>query len=123
MIKREQHRARYIEGWNTMNAHMLMSSITANFIFDDPAEPAPITHAELVEYMPVWPEKAAKLGGKFDFHIVDKVIQDKDGNLLEWYAWTMTGTDVQGTAQIITTDEGVMLERLSYFRTPWQLLR
>ncbi len=106
-----------------MNAHMLMSSITADFIFDDPAEPAPIANAELVAYMPVWPEKAAKLGGTFDFHIVDKVVRDKDGVLLEWYAWTMTGTDVQGTAQIRTTDEGVMLERITYFRTPWPLLR
>ena len=74
MSKRAQHRARYIEGWNTMDADKLLASVSDDFLFDDPAEPAPITKAALVDYMPRWPQKAGLLGAKFAFAIVDKVV-------------------------------------------------
>ncbi len=121
--KREKMRARYIDGWNTMNPDLLMSTTVTDFIFDDPADPAPITKQELVAYMPIWPERAAALGGTFDFHMVDKVVKDMDGILHEWYYWTLIGTGVEGSAQIKTCDEGVMLERITYFKTPWPMLR
>ena len=57
----------------------------------------------------------------FDFEIIDKVVQDKDGVLLEWYWWKLIGTEVEGAAVIKTTDEGVVFERLSYYKTPWPL--
>jgi hypothetical protein len=53
MSKRADHRARYIDGWNTMDAEKLLASITDGFRFDDPADPEPITKATLVAYMPV----------------------------------------------------------------------
>ncbi len=121
MSKRAQHRARYIEGWDTMDADKLLASITDDFVFDDPAEPEPITKATLVAYMPRWPEKAGALGVPFQFDITDKVVQDKDGVLLEWYWWRLTGTSVEGSAVIETSDEGVLSERLAYFKTPWPL--
>ena len=121
MSKRSELRARYIAGWETMDAEMLVSSVADDFVFDDPAEAGPITKAELAGYMPVWPEKAKALGTEFDFHIVDKVVQDREGVLLEWYWWRLVGTDVEGSAVIKTTDEGVVSERLSYYRTPWRL--
>ena len=121
MSKRVQHRARYIDGWNSMDAEKLLLSITDDFVFDDPADPEPITKAMLVGYMPRWPEKAAALGAGFDFETVDKVVQDKDGILLEGYWWRLAGTDVEGSAVIKTSDEGVMSERLTYFRSPWPL--
>jgi len=121
MSKRYGLRAQYIEGWVTMDAAKLVSSVTDDFVFDDPAEVTPITKAGLANYMPVWPEKARALGTQFDFHIVDKVVQDRDGVLLEWYWWRLAGTDVEGSAVIKTSDEGVVYERLTYYRTPWQL--
>jgi len=123
MTERARHRARYIEGWNTMDAEKLLTSITDGFVFDDPAEPGPITKETLLDYMPRWPEKAAALGAAFEFDIVDKVVQDKDGVLLEWYWWRLTGTDVEGSAVIKTTDEGVASERITYYKTPWLLRR
>ena len=119
--KRSQHRARYIDGWNTMDAGKLLASITDDFVFDDPADPEPITKATLVDYMPVWPEKAAALGTAFEFDIIDKVVQDRDGILLEWYWWRLIGADVEGSAVIKTSDNGVISERLTYYRTPWPL--
>ena len=121
MSKRAQHRARYIQGWNTMDAGKLLSSITEDFVFDDPADPAPITKAGLVDYMPVWPERAKALGGTFEFHITDKIVQDQAGILLEWYWWQLIGIDVIGSAVIKTRDEGVFSERITYYKTPWAL--
>lgn len=121
MSNRAQLRAQYIEGWETMDAEKLISAVTDTFEFDDPADPEPITKANLVSYMPVWPEKAKALGGTFRFEIIDKVVQDRDGVLLEWYWWKLIGTDVEGAAVIKTIDQGVVLERLSYYKTPWPL--
>ena len=63
--------------------------------------------------MPKWPAKAAALGAAFEFEIVDKVVRDDDGLLLEWYWWRLVGADVEGSAVIKTSDEGVMSERLT----------
>ena len=118
MTKRARHRARYIEGWNTLDAEKLVASVTDDFLFDDPDDPAPVTKAELAAYMPRWYEKARALGGRFEFEETDKVVQDKDGVLLEWYWWKLAGTGVEGSAVIKTTDEGVVYERLTYYRAP-----
>lgn len=63
MSKRAEHRARYIEGWDSMDAGKLLASIADGFIFDDPADPRPVNKATLVAYMAVWPRRAALLGG------------------------------------------------------------
>lgn len=121
MSKRAELRARYIAGWDTMDPEKLLSSVTDDFLFDDPADPAPIGKSGLVAYMPVWPERARALGGAFQFEITDKVVEDWDGLLLEWYWWRLTGTAVAGTAVIKTSDAGVLSERLCYHATPWPL--
>ncbi len=123
MSPREQQRARYIEGWNSMDAETLLASVTEDFFYDDPTEPTRITREMLVAYMPVWPEKAAALGAAFEFDMLDKVVQDRNGLLTEWYWWQLCGTDVEGSAVIKTCDRGVMWEKLTYFRMPWPLLR
>ena len=121
--KRARHRARYIDGWNTMDAGKLLASVTEDFVFDDPADRAPVTKATLADYLPVWPEKAGTLGAAFEFDIIDKVVEDRNGFLTEWYWWRLAGTDVEGSAVIRTSDEGVISERLTYYRTPWPLRR
>ena len=73
--------------------------------------------------MPKWPAKAAALGAAFEFEIVDKVVRDDGRLLLEWYWWRLIGADVEGSAVIKTSDNGVMSERLTYFKTPRPLCR
>jgi len=104
-----------------MDAGKLLASVADGFVFDDPAEPAPVTKSMLADYMPRWPAKAGALGAGFVFDIVDKVVQDRDGVLLEWYWWRLAGTGVEGSAVIKTTDAGVLSERLTYYKTPWPL--
>ena len=121
MSRRAELRVQYIEAWDTMDAAKLLSSVAEDFLFDDPADPAPITKAGLVAYMPVWPRRAEALGGHFHIEMRDKVVADRDGLLLEWYQWRLAGTAVEGAALIKTSDQGVLLERLSYYRTLWPL--
>ncbi len=92
MSKRAELRALYIEGWNTMNAEKLVSAVADEFLFDDPADPEPVTKAALADYMPRWPERAKALGATFEFEMSDKVVQDRDGVLLEWHWWKLAGT-------------------------------
>ncbi len=120
---RARHRARYIEGWDTMDGAKLLASVTDDFLFDDPVDPAPIGKAGLIAYMPVWPARAEALGGRFEFEIAKKLVRDEHGILLEWYWWRLAGTTVEGAAVIETSDLGVASERLTYFRTPWRLCR
>ena len=121
MSEREQRRARYIDAWYAMDGDGLLANTTDDFVFDDPTEPAPITKNGLVAYMPVWPERLAKMGGSFIFDITDKVIQDKDGMLTEWYWWKLVGVPVVGSALIKTIDAGVQYEGITYYQTPWPL--
>jgi len=123
MTPREAHRARYIEGWDFTDPEKLLTSITPDFCFDDATDPAPITPATLVAYMPVWPKKAAALGGSLDFEMTSRTVEDRDGILTEWYWWVLKGTAAEGSALIRTCDDGVMFEGLTYFRSPWPLLR
>jgi hypothetical protein len=106
-----------------MDPERLLASITPDFRFDDPVDPAPITADKLVAYMHVWPDRAAALGGSFDFEMTDRTVQDRDGMLTEWYWWRLKGTSAEGSALIKTCDQGVMFEGLNYFRSPWPLLR
>ena len=123
MTPRQAHRARYIEGWDLADPERLMASIAPGFRFDDPVDPEAITADTLVAYMPVWPARAAALGGSFDFEMTERTVTDRDGILIEWYWWALKGTSAEVSALIRTSDEGVMFEGLTYFRSPWPLLR
>jgi hypothetical protein len=73
MTDRFDIRAQYIRGWETMDAGLLLGSVAPDFLFDDPADPAPIPKSGLAAYMPVWPDRARALGAEFDFRITDKL--------------------------------------------------
>lgn len=53
--------------------------------------------------------------------MTDRVVQDGDGVLTEWYWWRLVGTEVEGSAAIRTCDGGVLSDRLTYHKTPWPL--
>ena len=51
MTTRFELRTRYIEGWYELDADKLISSISHDFVFDDPAEPEPVNRKSLPEFM------------------------------------------------------------------------
>ncbi len=115
MEKRFALRARYMEGWYELNADKLVSSVTDDFIFDDPAEPEPVTKAGLAAYMKRWDERTRALGSTNEWSLSHEMRQDKDGILTDWEWWELHGANLQGSAYILTSDDGVMLEKITYF--------
>ncbi len=59
-----------------------------------------------------WQDRA---GRHNDWILQDEVRQDKDGVLTDWEWWEAVGTDLRGMAVVKTGDEGVYLERITYF--------
>ncbi len=115
MTKRAELRARYIEGWYEMDAEKLFSSVTDGFIFDDPAEPVPISKEMLPDYMVRWNEMVRALGGDNEWILTHEVREDKNGVLTDWEWWEIVDTGLCGAAFVLTSDEGVFLERITYF--------
>jgi hypothetical protein len=113
MAKRHDLRARYIQGWYDADCQALLDTTAPGFIFDDPAEPAPVTRDSLETYMTRW---LTRTGGANEWRLTHETRVDQDGVLTDWEWWEVLGTDMQGTAVIVTTDEGVQLERITYFR-------
>ncbi len=115
MSKRSEIRARYIQGWYRLNVDLLLETTNANFVFDDPAEPEPVTRAMLSDYMHRWDIRTRALGSTNQWVLSNEVREDKDGILTDWEWWELAGSGLQGTAIVQTSDEGVLLERITYF--------
>ena len=45
------YREAYIDAWNTLDADKLVSSVSDDFVFDDPAMPELVTKATLADYL------------------------------------------------------------------------
>jgi len=113
--KRADKRELYLQGWYQMDAEMLLSSTAPDFVFDDPAEPEPVTRDGLRGYMQRWDSRARAAGGDNQWLLTHKLRCDENGILTDWEWWQLVGTDLQGAAVVLTVDEGVVLERITYF--------
>jgi hypothetical protein len=116
MANRFELRATYIEGWYELDSAKLLGSTSDDFIFDDPDEPESVTRILLPEYMERWDRKTRAAGSTNKWQLEDEVRQDRDGVLTDWEWWQVVGTDMQGMAIVKTSDAGVFLERITYFR-------
>ncbi|NNE22391.1 MAG: hypothetical protein HKN11_07240 [Rhizobiales bacterium] len=112
MAKRHELRTRYIVGWYEQDVGKLMETTADGFVLDDPVESAPVPKDGLAGYMQRWLERT---GGENNWRLTHEVREDKDGILTDWEWWEVLGTDMQGTAVVMTSDAGVQLERITYF--------
>lgn len=113
--KRVEFRERYMRGWYRMDAELLMSSVAPDFIFDDPAEPEPVTRAMLVDYMQRWDRRMRAAGGNNQWTLTHESRRDENGLLIDWEWWQVDDTALQGAAVVLTSENGVLLERITYF--------
>jgi len=104
-----------MQGWYRMDIDMLLATTAAGFIFDDPAEPQPVTRDTLRGYMARWQARMRAAGGDNDWRLTHQSRQDQDGVLVDWEWWEVQGTGFQGSALVLTGDTGVTLERITYF--------
>jgi hypothetical protein len=110
-----EFRERYLRGWYEMDAELLLSSVAPDFIFDDPAEPEPVTRAMLPDYMQRWDRRMRAAGGNNQWTLTHESRRHEDGLLIDWEWWQVSGSDLQGAAVVLTSDHGVLLERITYF--------
>ena len=115
MTKRVEFRARYIQGWYDLNADELLATTAEEFIFDDPAEPAPVTRAMLEGYVRRWGSRTRALGSTNEWILNHELREDKNGILTDWEWWELVGSGLCGMAIVQTSDQGVILERITYF--------
>jgi hypothetical protein len=115
MTERVKLRETYIQGWYQMDAEMLLAATAEDFIFDDPAEPEPVTRQMLPRYMQRWDQRTRALGANNQWIITNNLRQDKDGMLMDWLWWEVVDTRLQGAAVVLTGNNGVVLERIAYF--------
>ena len=115
MPDRFELRELYIQGWYELDANKLIQAVTDDFLFDDPAEPAPISKADLGDYMRRWDVRTRRLGADNLWILADEVRQDRDGILTDWEWWELPGSPLKGMALVKTSDQGVLLERITYF--------
>jgi hypothetical protein len=115
MSKRVELRARYMDGWYEMDAEKLVSATTLNFIFDDPAEPAPVDREGLPAYMIRWDKRTRLYGATNQWILRDEVRQDQNDIITDWEWWELVGSKLCGMAVVKTSDVGVFLERITYF--------
>lgn len=115
MSSRIKLRERYLQGWYQMDAELLLTSTAHDFIFDDPAEPKPVTRDMLTGYMQRWDRRAHAAGGDNQWVLSHETRTDIDGILTDWEWWQVIGTELQGAAVVLTNDNGVFLERITYF--------
>lgn len=113
--QRLELREAYMQGWYQMDAEMLVAACAPEFIFDDPVEPEPVTREWLPAYMLRWDARTRALGGDNRWRLTHEVREDCDGVMTHWEWWELLGTPLQGAAIVLTGDEGVILERITYF--------
>lgn len=113
--RRIQLREAYMQGWYEMKAENLVAVCAPEFIFDDPVEPEPVTRDMLPAYMQRWDERTRALGGSNQWRLTHEVREDNNGILTHWEWWELLDTSLQGAAIVLTGDDGVILERITYF--------
>ena len=114
MTDRFTYREAYIAGWYERDAEKLVTSVTDDFFFDDPAMSELVTKATLAEYLVTWEKKIRALGGTGEWKLSDVVNHDQDGVLICWEWWKCVGSGLEGAAIVKTTDAGVLSERIVY---------
>ena len=112
MARRHELRQLYMDGWYERDVDKLMASTAEDFIFDDPAEPQPVSRDGLPAYMDRWFQR---VGGHNNWRLTHELREDRDGILTDWEWWELLGTEFQGSALITTSDAGLHLERITYY--------
>jgi hypothetical protein len=105
----------YIQGWYETDETKLLISTREDFIFEDPNESSTISRTELGAYMLRWNKWTSQLGANNQWRLSHEVRQDENVVLTDWEWWELLGTDIQGAAIVLTSDEGVFLERITYY--------
>ena len=67
-------------------------------------------------YLLGWEERMKSIGGTGRYEVSDELSADTDGHILRWAWWCFVGTEVAGSTLLKIGDEGVIYERIAYYK-------
>ncbi len=118
MSVREEMLKEYLAGFQSMDPERSLRVAAPDFHILDGALEAPVSRADFPDYMLGWDDRMKALGGTGRYEISDEVVQDLDDCLLRWAWWKFIGTDIEGSALVKVTHDGVAYAKFAYFKTP-----
>ncbi len=112
------HLSRYADGWMKGDLETILSSVSSDYVFDDPNE-GQITKDKLPNYMGQLKEIVSSLRGTESetqlMELSEVVSHEEEDGLTAWCWWAIPGTDMEGSGLIKVGPEGVRSERLTYY--------
>ena len=114
----KDHLGRYADGWMKGDAETILSSVSSDYVLDDPNE-GQITKEQLPTYMGQLKEIVSSLRGtdsETQLMELSEVVSHEEGDeLTAWCWWEIPGTEIKGSGLIKAGPEGVRSERLTYY--------
>ena len=105
----------WLEGWRRGDAAMVMSSVTDDFVHDDPVD-GRFTRAEFARYVEeLFATECTPEGFET---ITDVVTVEQDGVETTWGWWTTLRVPLKGAGLVKARPDGVYLERVAYYTRP-----
>ncbi len=108
----------YLEGWRLGDGALSLSATAPGFYYDDP-NTGRIARFEFVGFVEDFKDAARALnnGQLADpfLKYTDVVLQDNGTSTTVWCWWHARETELQGSALIKVSAEGVLHERIAYF--------
>ncbi len=113
------HLGVYAEGWTKGDADKILSSVTDNYVFDDP-NAGEIRKAGFAAYLAEFRETVESLrsgaAGDGPFMELSEIVtSEAEGVLTAWCWWAIPGTPLQGSGLIKVGDDGVQSERITFY--------
>ena len=108
----------YLAGVQSMDPERAMQAAAPEFRWHDGMVAEPITRDRFAEYLTGWGDRMRSIGGTGRYEVSDELSADQDGHILRWAWWKFVGTDVEGSALLKVGDQGVIYEKIAYFKPP-----
>ncbi len=114
----KDHLSRYADGWTKGDLETILSSVSSDYVFDDPNE-GQITKENFPTYMGQLKEIVSSLRGTESetqfMELSEVVTQEEEDGLTAWCWWAIPGTEMEGSGLIKVGPEGVRSERITYY--------
>ena len=118
MSKREDMLREYLAGFQSMDPARSLRATAPDFRVLDGALEFPVSRASFPDYVLGWEERMKAIGGTGRYEVSDEVVQGLDDCLRRWAWWKFIGTDIEGSALVKVTDDGVAYAKFAYYGIP-----
>ncbi len=108
----------YLEGWKLGDGKLSLGVTADSFHYDDP-NTGRVHRQDFVSFVEDFKKAAVEMGGQQNanpfLQYSDVVIKDDRMPATVWCWWQAVGTELQGSARILVSEEGVLHEKIAYF--------